>query len=85
MYNGEDLLSINESTLAKYGLKIDFKMWTTQELVEQMISTKNNLGSHCRPAIDDIRNVIWEGIASNILPNFALRLSTELIYMLVKT
>ncbi|XP_075255377.1 uncharacterized protein LOC142348097 [Convolutriloba macropyga] len=60
MYNGEDLLRINASTTAKYGRKTAFKMLTTQELVEHMISPKKNPGSHCRPAIDDARKHIWE-------------------------
>ena len=65
MFNGENLMKINASTVGKYARKVAFKIWSAQDLVSYMISPKKAAGSHCRQSIDSERKLIWEGWVSN--------------------
>ena len=60
-WNGENLLSINASSIAKYGRKVGQKLWSEDEIVTHMISPKKVSGVNPRKSFDSSRKDLWEG------------------------
>ena len=65
LWNNENLLLINASSVPKYGRKIGQKLWTDSEISSHMISPKKQPGAHCRPKFDERRKLIWEGASKS--------------------
>ena len=59
MWNNENLLDYNSSSVAKYGRLIGQKLWSEEEICTHMIDPKSVNGA--RKKFDDRRKIIWEG------------------------
>ena len=63
------MLTINATSIAKYGRKVGQKLWSDDEITAHMISPRKSSGASPRVSFDSTRKTVWEGNIEKIGTN----------------